>query len=547
MLRYALRRTLWAIPTLFGVSLIVFFVTTLIPDPAEDLTLDYGAAILASDPSALDALEEQRRSRFLDLPRFFNSEAKDVRARAEAAVAHLVASDNEAPSAAHRLARLGGAALPFVLPKLDNLPPAARGRIAVALAPVAERMGLGDTAALRVPDQASLFWERFWEDRSLDFTAPAIRRAVHRMVLRGTDLRQQDILQVDTFALDELIAAMGTTKDREALASLAQAASHVTGRAVEIPASADALFARRALADWEEWWYVHRTDYVPLVGAERVAATVSETRYGKWVLRAMSGQLGISTRDGEPIYDKLRARVPVTLGLTALAMLVSYALAIPLGVYSAVRRGHPVDTVLAVVLFAMYSLPTFWAAELLVRAFAGGGALGVMPGGGMESHDAAIVGIPHVRDVALHLVLPVLALTVGSLASLSRYQRASMLGVIGQDYIRTARAKGVPFVRLIVVHALRNALMPTVTLAGLQLPVLFGGAFIVEEVFGLPGLGYETLRAVEAHDAAWLTATILVMAVITTVGLIASDVAYGALDPRVRDALLRRQRGASSS
>jgi peptide/nickel transport system permease protein len=549
MLRYALRRTLWAIPTLFGVSLVVFFVTTLIPDPAEDIALDYGAAILASDPFALDAVEEQRRSRFLDLPRFFNAEPRDVRSRAEAAVAHLVASDNEAPSAAHRLVRLGGAALPFVLPKLDNLPPAERGRVAVALAPIAERMGLRvarSEGGLRVPDQASLFWEHFWQDRSTDFTAPAIRRAVHRMVLRSTDLREQDIVQVDTFALDELVLAMGTTTDREALARLASAASHVTGRAVEIPVDADPLFARRALADWQEWWYVHRTDYVPLVGAERMAATVSETRYGKWVLRAVSGQLGISARDGEPIYDKLRARVPVTLGLTALAMLVSYALAVPLGVYSAVRRGRPVDTVLAVVLFAMYSLPTFWAAELLVRAFAGGGSLGIMPGDGMESHTGVIVGLSHVRDVALHLVLPVSALTLGSLASLSRYQRASMLDVIGQDYIRTARAKGVPVLRLVVVHALRNALMPTVTLAGLQLPVLFGGAFIVEEVFGLPGLGYETLRAVEAHDAAWLTATILVMAVITTVGLIASDVAYGALDPRVRDALLGRQRGSSA-
>jgi peptide/nickel transport system permease protein len=195
----------------------------------------------------------------------------------------------------------------------------------------------------------------------------------------------------------------------------------------------------------------------------------------------------------------------------------------------------------------MYSLPTFWAAELLVRAFAGSGAFGLMPGGGMESADVAALattfGLARARDVAAHLVLPVAALAVGSLASLSRYQRASMLDVIGQDYVRTARAKGVPFLRLVVVHALRNALMPTVTLAGLQLPALFGGAFIVEEVFGLPGMGYETLRAVEAHDTAWLTATILVMAIITTVGLIASDLAYGMLDPRVRDTMRRRERG----
>ncbi len=523
MLRYALRRLLWAIPTLFGVSLVVFFVTTLIPDPAEDLNLDYGAAILATDPGAFDALEDRRRSHFLDLPRFFNQNPKDVRSRAAVCVQHLVAADNEAPAAAHRLAQLGGAALPYVLPKLEALPPSARGRVAVALAPVAERMGLGDPDKLREPDQASLFWQQFWEDRALDFTDPAVRRAVHRLTLRGTELRERDLIEVDTFGLAALMDTMRTTTDREALARLADAASHVTGRAVPIPIDADESFAHRALADWQEWWYVRRSDYVPLDGAERIAATVSETRYGKWILRAASGQLGISTRDGEPIYDKLRARAPVTFALTALAMLVSYGLAIPLGVFSALRRGHTVDLVLAVALFAMYSMPTFWAAELLVRTFAGGGPFG-----------------------QIHLFLPVTALTIGSLATLSRYQRAAMLDVVRQEYVRTARAKGVGTARVIVVHALRNALMPTVTLAGLQLPALLGGAFIVEEVFGLPGLGYETLRAVEAHDAAWLTAMILVAALVTTLGLVASDVAYGVLDPRVRETLLRREAGGAA-
>jgi peptide/nickel transport system permease protein len=143
------------------------------------------------------------------------------------------------------------------------------------------------------------------------------------------------------------------------------------------------------------------------------------------------------------------------------------------------------------------------------------------------------------------LLLPVTALTLGSLASLSRYQRASMLEVIRQDYIRTARAKGLSLFRVLVVHALRNALTPTVILAGLEIPVLFGSAFIVEDVFALPGLGYETLRAVEAHDSPWLTAVILLLAVIATLGLIASDVACGMLDPKVRETILFRVGGGS--
>jgi peptide/nickel transport system permease protein len=345
-----------------------------------------------------------------------------------------------------------------------------------------------------------------------------VRRTVHRLVLHGTDLREQELLEVDTFALDEVLRAMGATRDREAISRLADVASHVTGRTVRIPEDADPAFVRRAVADWEEWWYVHRYDYVRLEGAERVGATLGETRYGKWILRAVTGELGVSTSDGEPILDKLRARTPITLTISALAMLASYALAVPLGVLAAWRRGRFVDSGLAVLLFAMYSMPTFWTAELLSRFVPPGS-----PG----------------------LFLPTLALTVGSLASLSRYQRASMLDVLRQDYMRTARAKGLSVWRVLVVHALRNALMPTVTLAGLQLPAVFGGAFIVEEVFGLPGLGYETLRAVEAHDSPWLTAMILLLAAITTLGLIATDVAYGALDPRVRETILGHAGAAS--
>jgi ABC-type dipeptide/oligopeptide/nickel transport system permease component len=225
----------------------------------------------------------------------------------------------------------------------------------------------------------------------------------------------------------------------------------------------------------------------------------------------VTGQLGLSVRDGEAVTEKLWRHAPITLLITGLAMLLSYSLAIPIGIVSAWRRGRTIDTTTAVALFALYSLPTFWTAELLHRVFHGTGAL----------------------------VLPTLALTLASLAILSRYQRTSVLDVIRQDYVRTARAKGVAGARLFLVHVLRNALLPTVTLAGLQLPALLGGAFVVEEVFGIPGIGYETLRAVEAHDATWLMATIVLSAVVTTVGLIASDVAYGILDPRVREAMTK--------
>ncbi len=148
--------------------------------------------------------------------------------------------------------------------------------------------------------------------------------------------------------------------------------------------------------------------------------------------------------------------------------------------------------------------------------------------------------------VGARMELAVMALAVGSLATLSRWQRAAMLEVIRQDFVRTARAKGLSAERVAIVHTLRNALLPMVTLAGLHLPTLLAGAFVVEEVFGIPGVGFETMRAIEAHDAPWLMAVVLATAVTVTLGLVASDVACGAVDPRVREVLARRQRGRAS-
>jgi peptide/nickel transport system permease protein len=509
MLRYALRRVLWAIPTLLGTSLVLFFVTTLAPDPP---------------PGPDDSIvEEARRARFVDLPRFVNTDPRDVESKAAAAVKDVATGGAEEERGARELARLGGAALPYVLPTLEALPPEARGRVAVALAPIAERMHVGGADDLFRPESAALFWSRFWDDRALDFTRTAVDRAVARLVEHGTDLREADIVSLDTYALPEIVRAMALTQDRLTLERLTRIARHATDRGpvvepvvAEAGVAQDETRAHRAVADWREWWFVHETDFVPIVGADRATALVTETRYGKWLLRAASGELGVSAIDGEPIAEKLRARAPVTLLLCGVAMFLSFAVAVPLGALGAWQRGRAFDWASSGVLFLLYATPTFTVAELLRRMTA----------------DHALGGA--------RVALAVTALSLGSVATLSRWQRAAMLDVVRQDFVRTAHAKGLPAWRVAVVHALRNALLPTVTLAGLHLPVLLGGAFVVEEVFGLHGMGFETLRAIEAHDAAWLMVVVLASAVAVTVGLVASDVAYGALDPRVRESLARR-------
>lgn len=516
MLRFAFRRILWSVPTLVATSFFLFFVTTLAPDPASPQSLDE-ARTPASDPR----VETARRARFLDLPRFLNEEPQDVRSRARDAVAHLAADDALREVSARRIRELGGAALPYVLPALQALAPDVRGRVAVALAPIAERMNLAKADELSAPDAAVLFWTRYWDDRSLDYTPASVDRAVARLLEHGSDQREQDLVATDTFALSAVVPAMAKA-DWTSLARLARLARHATerGPAIEPDASDDDV--RRSLADWQEWWFVHATDFVALDGPGRALAFVTETRYGKWLRRAVSGELGVSAIDGEPIARKLRNRAPLTLLVCLCALLLSWAVAVPIGAYGAWRQRGTFDVATSVGMFLLYAMPTFAFAEILRRA-----AGAFAPG-------------------AERVTLAITALTAATLATSSRWQRTAMLDVIRQDFVRTAHAKGVPAWRVAVVHALRNALMPTVTLAGLHLPTLVAGAFVVEEVFGLPGVGYETLRAIEAHDSAWLMAVVLATAVAVTLGLVASDVAYGALNPRVREELARRHGGPAA-
>jgi ABC-type dipeptide/oligopeptide/nickel transport system permease component len=504
MLRYALRRVLWAVPTLLATSLVLFFVTTLVPAPpmpADD------------DAAAIEAY----RVRFLDLPRFVNTDPPDVRSRARAALAHVAAGDGKRDAASAELLRLGGAALPYVLPQLQALPPEQRLRVAGSLAPLADRMGLAEPVDPARPDAAVLFWMHFWDDRELDFTEAAVERAVERLVEHGSDLRESDLIAMDTFALPQIVHAMLTTRSPVALARLTHVARHATKRGPALRRDASAAEARRAVADWQEWWFVHRSDFVALDGAWRTASYVTETRYGKWLLRATSGHLGVSVIDGEPIADKLLDRARLTLLVLLVAMLASWLVAIPIGAYAAWRHGSAFDMWSSAVLFVLYATPTFAFAELLRRFAAGAGLEGA------------------------RVALAVTALTLASLATLARWQRAAMLDTVRQDFVRTAKAKGVPGWRVAVVHALRNSLTPVVTLAGVHLPVLFGGALVVEEVFQLPGAGFETMRAIEARDGAWLMAVVLVSAVASTVGLVMSDVVCGVLDPRTREVLARRQ------
>ena len=196
MLRHALRRLLWIVPILIGVTLASFALLSYLPDPADD------PALLGT--LTAEQLASLRRARFLDLPRFFNQKPLDVARRVEQSLLRIGSDDARAEQARAELVRLGGAALPHLLPRLDALPPAARARVAVALAPVAERMGIA-SAEVVDPRQAVAFWNRFWTDRAPDFRPASARRAVRRFAQHASTTRGGDVVELDTYALEQIM------------------------------------------------------------------------------------------------------------------------------------------------------------------------------------------------------------------------------------------------------------------------------------------------------------------------------------------------------
>ena len=261
-------------------------------------------------------------------------------------------------------------------------------------------------------------------------------------------------------------------------------------------------------------------------------------QWATWVRRIVTLDFDRSLRTGRPVLDMMVGALPPTLLVAGAAFFVAYLIAIPLGILSATRSGGLADRATSAILFALYSLPNFWVAVSLML-FLGGGGRGkypmIFPIQGLTTQEVwAQGGFALVRDVAWHLVLPVACLAYGLLASVSRYMRTGMLEVIRQDYIRTARAKGLSEWAVVMKHALRNSILPIVTLVGLMLPYLVGGTVVIEEIFGIPGMGQLTFVAIHNRDYPVIMAVTSLTAVITMLAVLATDVLYSIVDPRIR-------------
>lgn len=255
-------------------------------------------------------------------------------------------------------------------------------------------------------------------------------------------------------------------------------------------------------------------------------------QYFGWMREVLRGNLGVSMISRQPVSKLIAGRLPATLTLGAISLILSIAIAIPIGILSAVKQYSPADYLATLYAFIGISLPAFWLGLMLMNVFAI--RLQWLPTGMSRSFNVAPGFWNVFVDRLYHFVLPVITLTAGSMAGWMRYQRTSLVETIKQDYIRTARAKGLNERKVIIKHAWRNSLIPILTLLGFSLTALIGGAYIVETIFSWPGMGRLGVEAIFRRDYPLVMGVNLVSALMVMAGNLLADILYALADPRIR-------------
>ncbi|MBE9916714.1 ABC transporter permease [Paenibacillus donghaensis] len=255
-------------------------------------------------------------------------------------------------------------------------------------------------------------------------------------------------------------------------------------------------------------------------------------RYGIWMKNALHGDFGFSLAQQKPVLTLFNEYIWNSFLLAIVSTFLTWFIAVIIGVVSAYKQYSWFDTVVMILIFAAMSLPSFFIGLFLIKICAVD--LKWLPPGGMLTTGSNATGWAYIKEVISHMTLPVVVMTLLGIGSLTRYFRSNMIDVIKQDYIRTARAKGLKESKVLFRHALRNALLPAITLVGFELPALFGGSLIIEKIFNWPGIGQLYIQSFGLRDYPLLMGFTMMLAILTVIGTLLSDVLYHIADPRVR-------------
>ena len=471
------------IPTFFGISLLIFLVLNLAPGRPGKQAESADVVSNARGEATTESYKLFREQFNLDKPLLFNTRfllsTEELRHRLEVAGQIVPAPITERMALQEQLEDLGNYAVPHLMSVMLD----------------ADRAGQGE-----LRDTAAYFLRLNAPRRLIEPYNPA----------PAPELR----------AYNDAVSS-----ERSRLSRLRYA--------FEAPESEK----REVLLAWQRWYEEVRERF-QYSWPQKLRILFFDTRFATYWSNLLRLDFGVSLATREPVLTTLASKLRYSLSLSVVSLLLAYAISIPLGILSAVRRGTLGDRALTTVLFMLYSLPSFFVATLLLYFISEGSnwpALRWFPTGGFQSpafEDLTAFG--KIADVAWHLVLPIGCLTYGSLAALSRYMRTGLLEVIQSDYIRTARAKGLPESLVIGKHALRNGLLPILTLLSDLLPAVLGGSVIIEYIFGIPGIGQWTVESIYQRDYNVIMGVQLLTTILVLFGMLLTDISYALVDPRIR-------------
>jgi len=284
---------------------------------------------------------------------------------------------------------------------------------------------------------------------------------------------------------------------------------------------------------WNRWFEATAADW-GYTRRERFEIFFFDTRFAKYWGNLARLNFGVSHVDKRPVLQKVLSKLKYSITLSFSSVLLIYAISLPLGIWSSIRQNTLADRVVTTILFMMYSLPSFFVAVFLLNLLTRGTPLQVFPTSGFESLDTSqMTLLEYLKDVGWHIILPIFCGSYAALAALSRYARSGLLDVIRSDYVRTARAKGLPEAVVILKHAARNGMIPILTLLASLLPTLIGGSVVIEVVFGIPGMGSFLFESINLRDYNAVMAVLLISSALTLVGMLISDLSYALVDPRI--------------
>ncbi len=386
-------------------------------------------------------------------------------------------------------------------------------------------------------------WATWWERAKDEFPeiAPDRRRklAARLEALAAETSRSNLFEEIEDFQRDDMRLfaerLLGDSTLREkVVASLGLRLYIGKPLRMDVPRDADQEMVDRVAENWGAFFDLHKDEYEPGFWAS-TWYIVGDTQYAHMVWRLVTFNFGRSAlKTREPVGEKILDAVLVSAPLMIMANLMIYLVAVPLGILCAVNRGNVVDRLITLVLFLLYSIPPFVAGMLFLLFFCYGEYLKWFPMLGLHSEGAQQFGyFRYILDYLWHAFLPVTCLSLFSLAGMAMYSRTSMLDVVGQDYIRTARAKGLSEPVVIMKHGLRNALIPIITLFSGFLPAMLGGSVLIEYIFGIPGMGRLSWESILYKDIPTLMALIYINAIVVMISILLTDLLYVFVDPRI--------------